>query len=111
MNGVDRFFTWLEEIFGDRPTLIVVAAILAAVASLGGIAVLLGAWLIHTNRVRSARILIVLGSGAGFFSLILFLLVNLARQRFDYLLTVAPAIAGIAFGIAAQWRAKPKPIL
>ena len=111
VNGVDHVFTWLEAFFGPRPFLYLLAAVFGGIASLGGAAVLIGAWLIHRNRVRSARILIVLGSGAGFFSLLLFLFVNLAKEQFDYLLTVLPAIAGIAFGVAAQWRAKPKPLL
>ena len=111
VNGVDHFFGWLEAVFGDRPVLYLLAAVFGGIASLGGAAVLVGAWLIHRDRVRSARILIVLGSGAGLFSLLLFLFVNLAEEQFNYLLTVLPAIAGIAFGIGAQWRAKPAPLL
>ncbi|HEX9341179.1 MAG TPA: hypothetical protein VF992_08440 [Thermoplasmata archaeon] len=108
---VDRFFTFLEELFGSRPFLIVLAYIFVGIASLGGIAVLLGGFLIWKDRVRTGRLLILVGSGAGFFTLLLFLLINLRREEFSLLASVLPAIFGIAIGIAARVRAKATPIL
>lgn len=110
-RSVSHFFQILEEIFGTRPVLIVLAYIFVGIASLGGFAVLLGGYLIYTNRVRIGRFLILVGSGAGFFTLLLFLLVNLRRQEFDFLASILPAILGVAIGIFARIRARPKPIL
>ena len=108
---VDRFFTILEDLFGSRPFLIVLAYVFVGIASLGGFAVLIGGFLIWKDRVRTGRLLILVGSGAGFFTLLLFLLINLRRQEFSLLASVLPAILGVAIGIVARLRAKATPIL
>ena len=61
---VDRFFTILEDLFGSRPFLIVLAYVFVGIASLGGFAVLIGGFLIWKDRVRTGRLLILVGSGA-----------------------------------------------
>ncbi len=108
---VNRFFSLLEDLLGSRPFLIVLAYIVVGIASLGGFAVLLGGFLIWKDRVRTGRLLILIGSGAGFFTLLLFVLVNLRREEFSFLASVLPAVLGVGIGIAARLRAKPKPIL
>ncbi|MGQ0797347.1 MAG: hypothetical protein ACT4OI_05745 [Methanobacteriota archaeon] len=111
-RGVHRFVSLLFGFLGDRPLLLLVLAyVLVAIASLGGIAVLLGAYLIHADRVRTGRLLILLGSGAGLISLILFLVGILRREAFDLLLEVLPALLGVSLGIVARFRAKATPIL
>lgn len=109
--GVDHFFALLETWFGPQPALLFLSRIFGGIAALGGVAVLIGAYFLATDRVRTGRILIILGSGAGLITLLLFLARNLVQEEFSYLLAVLPAILGVAFGIAAQWRAKPVPIL
>jgi|GEM_PF-1817763 len=111
VRGVNRFFDLLREFLGDRPLLNIAAYILAGVASLGGIAVFMGAYLIATDRVRAGGLLILLGSGAGLITLIFFLLSNLRREEFSYLFHVLPALVGVALGIAARFLAKPTPVL
>jgi len=108
---VNRFFELLEDAFGSRPSLLVLAYIFVGIASLGGFAVLIGAFLIWKDRVRLGRILILVGSGAGFFTLLIFLLVNLRREEFSLLTSVLPAVLGVLIGVIARIRAKPKPIL
>jgi len=131
---VNRFFSLLEDIFGTRPFLIVVAYIFVGLASLGGIAVLLGGYLIWIDRVRTGRMLIfiavlfggyliwidrvrtgrmliLIGSGAGFFTLLFFVVSNLRREEFSLLLSVLPIVLGIAIGIVARFWAKATPIL
>ncbi|TLZ66517.1 MAG: hypothetical protein E6K12_06325 [Methanobacteriota archaeon] len=39
VRSVDRFFTLLEDLFGNRPALIVLAYVFIGIASLGGFAV------------------------------------------------------------------------
>lgn len=109
--GVDHFFELLESWFGPQPALLLLSRVFGGIAALGGVAVLIGAYFLETNRVRTGRILIVLGSGAGFITLLLFLARNLASEDFSYMLAVLPAVVGVALGIIAQWRAKPAPIL
>ena len=111
VRGVDHFFDWLVAIFGPRPLLLELSRVFGGIASLGGIAVLLGGYLISKDRVRIGRILILIGSGAGFVTLLLFISVNLWREEFSFLVEVLPAILGVAFGVAAQLRAKPAPLV
>lgn len=110
-TGVDHFFELLESWFGPQPALLILSRVLGGIAALGGVAVLIGAYFLSSDRVRTGRILIVLGSGAGLLTLLLFLARNLVREDFSYLLAVLPAIVGVTLGIVAQWRAKPAPIL
>lgn len=111
VRSVDRFFSLLEELFGNRPFLIVLAYIFIGIASLGGFAVFFGGYLIWKDRVRMGRVVILIGSGAGFFTLLLFVLVNLRREEFSLLASVLPAILGVATGIVARFLAVPKPLL
>jgi len=111
VRSVDRFFTLLEGVFGNAAFLIVLAYAFIAIASLGGFTVMFGGYLIWKDRVRLGRIVILIGSGAGFFTLLLFLLVNLRREEFSLLLSVLPAIFGVAIGIVARFLSVPKPLL
>ena len=111
VRSVDRFFTLLEELLGSRPFLIVLAYFFIGVASLGGFVVIFGGYLIWKNRVRLGKVLILIGSGAGFFTLLLFVLVNLHREEFSLLASVLPAILGVALGIVARFLSVPKPLL
>ena len=110
-RSVDRFFLLLADLFGPSPPLRILAYIFVGIASLGGFAVLFGGALIWMDRVRVVRIFILVGSGAGFFTLLLFLLVNLRREEFSFLASVLPAIFGVGVGVVARFRAEPKPIL
>ena len=111
VRSVDRFFTLLEDLFGNRPFLVVLAYVFIGIASLGGFAVLFGGYLIWKDRVRLGRVIILIGSGAGFFTLLLFVLVNLRREEFSLLASVLPAILGVAVGIVARFLSVPKPLL
>ncbi len=110
-RSVRNFFELLVDVFGDRAFLIVLAYGFVAIASLGGFAVLGGAYLIWKDRVRTGRLLILVGSGAGLFTLLLFFFVQIRRGNVDLFLSVLPAILGVALGIVARFRAKATPIL
>jgi len=111
VRSVDRFFTLLEDLLGSRPFLIVLAYVFIGVASLGGFAVIFGGYMIWKDRVRLGRVLILIGSGAGFFTLLVFVLVNLHRAAFSLLASVLPAILGVALGVVARFLSVPKPLL
>ena len=111
VRSVDRFFTLLEDLFGNRPFLVVLAYVFIGIASLGGFAVLFGGYLIWRDRVRLGRVIILIGSGAGFFTLLLFVLVNLRREEFSLLASVLPAILGVALGVVARFLSVPKPLM
>lgn len=109
--GVDRLFSLLQSWFGANEALRILAYVLGAIAALGGIAVLAGAYCVATEHVRLGKLLITLGSGAGILTLLLFLARNLAAEEFSYLFAVLPAILGVVLAIVARFRAKPTPIL
>jgi hypothetical protein len=110
-RSVERMFTLLVDVFGVNPVFRVVAYIVFGIASLGGFSVIFGGYMIWKDRVRVGRIFILIGSGAGFFTLLVFLLVNLRREEFSLLLNVLPTILGVAIGVVARFRAVPKPLL
>src|SRR5438046_10609183 len=110
-HSVNRFFTLLQARLVSRPFLIVLAYVFIGVASLGGFAVILGGYLIWKDRVRLGRVLILIGSGAGFFTLLLFVLVNLHREEFSLPASVLPAILGVPLGSLARFLSVPKPLL
>lgn len=109
--GVDRFFTLLQDWFGTSEALRILAYVLAAIAALGGVGVLIGAYFVATDHVRVGKLLITLGSGAGIVTLLLFLAKNVASEQFSYVYEVLPAILGVVLAIAARFVAKAKPIL
>ena len=111
VRSVDRFFTLLEGVFGRSVFIVVLAYVFVVIASLGGFTVMFGGYLIWKDRVRVGRIVILIGSGAGFFTLLLFVLVNLRREEFSLLGSVLPAIFGVAIGVVARFRSVPKPLL
>ncbi len=109
--GVDRLFALLEEWFGTNEALRILAYVLGAIAALGGVAVLIGAYFVATEHVRTGKLLITLGSGAGIITLLVFLARNMASEQFSYLFAVLPAILGVALAIIARFVAKPAPII
>ena len=111
VSGVDRLFTLLQEWLGTNEALRIVAYILGGIAALGGVAVLFGSYLVATDRVRTGKILITLGSGAGIVTLLIFLVRNLASEQFSYLYAVLPASLGVVLAIVARLHAKATPIL
>jgi hypothetical protein len=112
-RSVDHLFDLFAEIFGigRNPILRIVAAVFIGIASLGGLSVLFGAFLIWRDRVRFGRMFILLGSGAGFFTLLVFLLVNFRREEFSFIASVLPTVLGVAVGVAARFRSQAKPLL
>jgi hypothetical protein len=100
----------LVEFFGPSPVFKILALVLFGIASFGGFSVVLGGLLIGKDHVRFGRTFILVGSGAGFFTLILFLLVNLRSEEFSFIANVLPTIFGVAIGVVARFRAVPRPI-
>lgn len=111
VSGIDHVFALLDSWLGPTSALRDLAWVLGGIASLGGVAVLLGAYLLFRDHVRTGRILILLGSGMGTLTLLIFLARNLAEEDFSYLTAVLPAILGVVLGILAQKTARPKSLI
>ncbi len=111
-RGVDSFFDLLVELFGPNPVFRVLAYVLISIASLGGVAVLVGAFFMYHDRVRTGRILVILGAGAGIVSLIFFLVLFVRSPgRIAAHEGVLPVFVGVVLSIAARLKSKPKPLL
>src|SRR3989442_5183086 len=93
---------------GPNPGLQVVAAILTVISPLSAAFVLAGALLLLTHRIRAGKIVVLFGTGAGIFSLILFL-VLLVRRPGGVLAheRALPAFAGVLLCPGARVTAKP----
>lgn len=77
-----------------------------AVASLGGVAVLAGGVLILEERLLLGRLLILLGTGVGLLSFLLFLGPALLEGSLLALGSSGVVAVGIGLSIAARWRAR-----
>ncbi len=107
-QAVEEFVQLLVDVFGSNPALRILAYVLIAIASLGGIAVITGAVLISMDRVRWGEFLVLLGAGAGIFTLVLFLVLLVRRPAaLGAHLGAIPVLVGVALSIAARMKAKP----
>jgi len=107
-RGVEEFFQLLVDLLGSNPALRILAFVLVSIASLGGIAVILGAILISMNRVGWGKFLVLLGAGAGIISLVLFIALLVQRPgRIGAHEGVIPVLAGVVLSFVARMKAKP----
>ena len=109
-QGVEEFVQLLTDVLGANPALRILAYVLVSIASLGGIAVILGAILISMDRVGWGKFLVLLGAGAGIISFVLFLVLLVRRPSgIGAHLGAIPVLVGVVLSIAARWKAKPVP--
>jgi hypothetical protein len=97
---------WLGE---SNETLELVFWILIFVAALGGVAVMIGGFLISKNKIIAGKILIALGAGIGFIGLIIGLIVSTyhgEEARFFAWITTSFLGFGILLSIIARFLAK-----
>jgi hypothetical protein len=89
--------------------------ILAIVAQLGGIAVLVGAFLFLSNHITSGKILVIIGTGQGIITIAIALVIELVQggivEANNYVLWLATSATGIGilFSIIARSIARPIP--
>lgn len=93
------------------PAMRVTAAILGLISPLSGALVIAGAILILYDRVRLGKLVVLLGTGAGIVSLVLFFVLLVRRPgRVLAHEGVVPALIGIVLSLAARIKAKaPEP--
>ncbi len=106
--GIEEVFQFLQNLVGPNPALRILAYILVAIASLGGIAVITGAVLISMDHVAWGKFLVGLGAGAGIVSLAFFALLLVQRPgAVGVHLGALPVLAGVVLSVAARMKAKP----
>ncbi len=102
----DRVLDFVQRRLGGEGGLRIVAYLLVAIASLGGLLVILATILVSNDRVRSGRALIWLGTGFGLIGLALFMLVHLERQELPFASGIGLGAIGVILSIVARFKSK-----
>ena len=103
-------FTVLLEVFGESPALRVLGVAFLALGSVGGLFVLLAAYMYQNDRVRTARIVIWFGTGFTLLSLIVFTAYQLRRGGdFPFVGASLLGFVGIILSVVARFQSKKTP--
>jgi len=101
----EQVVNFLQTKLGADTAVNVLAYILITVASLGGLAVVLGSTLFLIKRVKTGRLLITLGAGFGLISLIIFIFVRLEHEEFS-IAGIGLGTVGLVLSVAARLKSK-----
>ena len=112
--GVSGLATW-EEIKSfvttnivDNAIVQIIFAILIFIASLGGIAVILGGILIGKNRIGTGKLLITLGAGLGLIGLLITIIITVYEGSFTLGSFFSIGTIGLVLSIASRMMVKKK---
>lgn len=104
--GWEFVHVFAPEVASVLAPLVLVAVL---IATLGGLSVLAGAWMLHRHRRIAGKLFIALGAGTGLFGLLLNfgVFVFAGGNPLDFLLSLALTVygAGILLAVYAQARA------
>jgi len=98
--------SYLESKVGTDAAINAIAFVIIAIASLGGLIVMLGSALFMTRHVRVGRLLIALGAGFGLIGLILFVLVNLEKGEAAFLGGIGLGAVGLIMSVVARLKSE-----
>lgn len=107
----ERTFRFVADLIGPSALLRAVAIVFIAIGHIGGLLVILGAYAFREDRVRTGRVLILLGTGFTLISLILFVLLQIQHRDLPFAGAGVLGVAGIVLSIVARRKARPKPLL
>jgi drug/metabolite transporter (DMT)-like permease len=96
---------FLQRKLGTDAVVQALAYILILIASMGGLAVMLGSTLFLTRHVRAGRLLIALGAGFGLIGLIVFIFVRLEHEEFS-IAGIGLGMVGLVLSIIARLKSK-----
>lgn len=96
---------FLESRLGTDAIIQALAYVLIAIASLGGLAVMLGSALFLTKHVKAGRLLIALGAGFGLIGLIIFIFVRLEHEELS-IAGIGLGMVGLVLSIIARLKSK-----
>jgi len=113
--GLSSMAAW-EEIkafiihnIGDNPGIEIVFLILIIIASLGGIAVIIGGLLIFKGNVGTGKLLIVLGVGLGLIGFIITLVIGIMEGSLTIGGFLSISLIGIILSVVARVMAEDVP--
>jgi hypothetical protein len=109
-NGVSFLTTFSEFIlrYFNIQVIKIIFTLLIIIASFGGIAVILGGFLIYKKKIRVGRFIIAIGTGAGLVSLLLNFLILIITKGIPINWFLSFSTLGIIFSVLARRIVKPK---
>jgi hypothetical protein len=112
IEGISGFATWttIKEFVTDNITdneiVLYIFVILIFIASLGGIAVIIGGILIGTNKVKTGKFIIALGAGLGLIGLIVSIIIGVTEGSFTLNGLITLGAIGLILSIVARMMAE-----
>jgi len=101
----EQLIDFLESRLGTDAIIQTLAFIVIAIASLGGLAVIMGSALFLTKRIKAGRLLITLGAGFGLIGLVIFVFVRLEHAEFS-IAGIGLGMVGLVLSIIARLKSK-----
>ena len=101
-----HILSFLEARLGSSAPINMLAIVIVVIASLGGLAVIIGSALIASNHVRGGRLLMALGAGIGVIGLILFTIVSLEKQELPFVTGIGLGALGLILSIVARFKSR-----
>lgn len=108
VEGISGFALWttIKEFVRDNVTdneiVMYIFVILIFIASLGGIAVIIGGLLIGSNKVKTGKFIIALGAGLGLIGLIVSIIIGLTEGSFTLNSLTTLGAIGLILSIVAR---------
>jgi len=107
-EGISGFATWntirdfVTDNVTDNEIVMYIFVILIFIASLGGIAVIIGGILIGSNKVKTGKFIIALGAGLGLIGLIVSIIIGLTEGSFTLNSLITLGAIGLILSIVAR---------
>lgn len=108
ISGVSGFATWetvrdfVNTNIIENEIIHIVFVILIFIASLGGISVIIGGFLIGKNKVRTGKFIIAIGAGLGLIGLLVSLVISIVEGSFTISSLTSIGAIGLILSIAAR---------
>lgn len=112
IEGITGFATWetikqfVTNHIIDNEIVQILFVILIFIASLGGIAVIIGGILVGTNKVKTGKFIIALGAGLGLIGLIVTIIIGITESSFTIHSLLTLGAIGLILSIVARMMAE-----
>ncbi len=112
ISGVSGLATWetirdfVNNNIVENEIIHIVFVILIFIASLGGISVIIGGFLIGKNKVRTGKFIIAIGAGLGLIGLLVSLVISIVEGSFTISSLTSIGALGLILSIAARMLAE-----
>jgi hypothetical protein len=112
ISGISGYTTWdsIKEFVTnnilDNFIMQLTFSILIFIASLGGISVIIGGWLISKNNITTGKMFITLGAGIGFIGLMIEVIISIMQNDFTLAGFLSIGTIGIILSIIARLKIK-----